>query len=156
MGWAKIKKALNGTLGTNEFQSLDKMILGQKGLKSSDNYYATLLDDNVTVSLGKTWSKDLIKMNWDGTFRLGVSLYKDSQGGYLDVKVNNVTIKTIDYEDMNNSPYQFTYLSEIPVKKGDIVSVSISARSQGAVYISKINMYADVTDLSAFDFIESE
>lgn len=41
MSWAEVKHAINSTVGTSEFKSLDKMIMGNWHLVESNNVYLT-------------------------------------------------------------------------------------------------------------------
>ena len=61
------------------------------------------------------------------------------------------------YEEHVYNKYDISYDTMLKrFKKDDIISVYIERRGLGTVVVNEIRLYADVVDLSAFDFIESE
>ena len=145
--WAGIKHALNSTLGTSEFQSLDKIILGQKGLKASQNLYAPVWSGNVSVDHDKSYdSGDIVEFNWSGSFILGIYGYRSSHT-YRDVLVlkNGEEITKIFLP--NGDTKEYTYSQPISIKKGDRISVRIPTGNP-TIYLYKIDIFADVEDVS--------
>lgn len=149
MGWPKIKKAINSTLGTEEFQPLDEIILGSKGLKASDNFYARVLSTltSGTYNNPLTISNWLI-MNWAGSFKLKAYGRGYNYTGKLDIQKNGATVSSINFDSGQYGECESIVIS---FNKGDIIGlVFTSTGKNGTTEVQYIDMYADVTDLSAF------
>lgn len=151
MGWPKIKKAINSTLGTEEFQPLDEIILGSKGLKASDNFYARVLSTVTSGSYGSPLTiSNWLTMNWTGSFKLKVSAYYNRGNGIIHVQKNGSTISTVTVTSSDYGEYETGLIS---FNKGDIIGLILtgaSSSNSASAIVQYIDMYADVTDLSAF------
>lgn len=155
MGWAKIKKAINSTLGTGEFQPLDEIILGTKGLKASDNFYTQIYQGDAIRGSAEPNSKIMpvtLKMNWQGSFRLKVTSYKANSGGNFSVLINDVISTGFD---STYSSFGDTFI-DVSFNKGDIIKFKLTGTGNGFIYVNQISMYADVVDLSAFEMYTEE
>ena len=147
MGWSKVKKALNSTLGTDEFKPLDKLIMGNKALKASDNFYSRVLDSYMDGDKdAPTIITNLLVMNWSGTckFIVNAKEYNSSSDTVIilknGVKVDSITFTDYDYKEISSKVMSF--------KKGDVFGLQIEAP------LNYVDIYADVTDLSAFTILE--
>lgn len=151
MSWGEIKKAINSTIGTEEFKPLDEMILGQKKLVASDNL---LVQDTKTRGYDSDLETvyNLFKMNTSGSIR--VKVYGRSSGGdgLLRVYINGtystgITVETTEKE--------YT-IPDIVVKKGDVIgfnAYSENGRSRD-VEVEYTYIYADVVDGSLIDRLD--
>lgn len=151
MGWPKIKKAINSTLGTEDFQPLDEIILGSKGLKASDNFYARVISSPIsgTYSAPLTVS-DWLLMNWAGSFKLKVRVTAIRYAGKINIQKNGSTVSSISVTS-SNAVYAEYESGIISFNKGDSIGLVLTSEgSSGTVDVQYIDMYADVTDLSAF------
>jgi hypothetical protein len=105
--WAEIKHALNSTLGTSEFQPLDKLIRYEgKSLIPSSNVFKTVSAEtlSVTITNGSTSSPSVnigsirskiggtvtVRANMDITYGQNTTTY-----GKVSVYVNNVLKTTV-------------------------------------------------------------
>ena len=147
--WSGIKHALNSTLGTSEFKSLDKMIMGSKGLKASENFYHRVQSTTVTGEYNKAKTKnDFMIMNWSGSLKLKFSARTYNSGGFFRVLINGVSQGDIV---LSNTSYAVSSTGAISFNKGDKIGITLGAyNSNGAIEVSYIDVYADVVDMSAF------
>ena len=147
MGWSKVKKALNSTLGTDEFKPLDKLIMGNKALKASDNFYGRVLDSH---EYGDYYDPfiipNLIVMNWSGSCKFKFYAEKTSGSGETIRVLRNGII--VDSTAIEKYDYSLNSSGVITFKKGDIIGLQIECAIEYA------DMYADVTDMSAFTILE--
>lgn len=144
--WKEIRKALNSTFGTAEFEPLDKIIKGTKGLKASDNFYGRVLDSYEYGDDDDPFIiPNLIVMNWSGSCKFGFYAKKSSGGGENIKVLRNGVI--VDTTTLASYDYKLTFSGIITFKKGDIIGLQIEDQIEYA------DMYADVTDMSAFDIL---
>lgn len=150
--WTGIKRAVNSTLGTEEFEPLDKIILGTKGLKASENFYSKILSkelhgtaDNPVVI------ENLLEMKWQGSFRLKIYAKGYSNTGYVRIKRNGNTVYTFSLDAVTDFK---EYYTDISFSNGDIIGLVVtgvnSSYGDGEAYLKYVDIYADVTDSSAF------
>ena len=150
--WAGIKRALNSTLGTTEFEPLDKIILGSKALKASDNFYSNILSGRFSGNSENPFIREnLITMNWQGSFKLKIMAYGRDNYNYVIIRINGVERYRLVLRGSSDVIYEEYTTDIITFKKDDIIGLEIT--SSGTSYgmnVESIDMYADVTDLSAF------
>lgn len=117
MGWGKIKKAINSTLGTSDFQPLDKLII--------NSVYLTANDD-VLYAVGDVYSIDgeltlfEKKVNISGVIRF-VAEKIDSTYLSLLLYINGTrrtTISTAGYAD-------------VTITKGDVIKITAFSHHSG-------------------------
>ena len=146
--WAEIKRALNSTVGTEKFKSLDKMIMGVKGLVSSNNLYAHILNNSITVASGETKTIDLIKMMWSGSVKVAITTYKSADKvASVGVSKNGVQIATSNIsEGTDINEYIVTF------DVGDVISLYTRGTSTSFT-VKGIDLYADIIDVSAFEIL---
>lgn len=159
--WTGIKHALNSTLGTSDFQSIDKMILGTKGLVESDNLYLnTGINESFTATLQSTEAKTLktssaIKINWNGSIRLDFVANTNQSGR------TNVIIYKNDSEIYNQAiTGTLNGSTSIVVTKGDIIKLgfylhtaAIAEPARFNVSVTDVKIYADLRDTSGVSII---
>ena len=150
--WAGIKYALNSTVGTTEFEPLDKIILGSKALKASDNFYSRILSKHLSGTVNKPIViENLLEMKWQGSFRLRIYARGQNNTGFIHIKRNGNIVYTF-YLDAT-SDYK-EYSTDISFNVGDIIGLEItgidSIYGDGEANLNYMDIYADVTDLSAF------
>ena len=148
--WSGIKHALNSTLGTEEFQPLDKIILGSKGLVASDNLYVSLYSSNLTTKLLDVgYTADVLKMRWSGSIRLNISAIVFSvRTSYIDITVNGVNYGRFSVP-VDSNGYEAS-LDIVGLKVGDVIGLTVSNNSCN---LRKLFISADITDVSAFDIL---
>ena len=153
MGWSKVKKAINSTLGTDEFAPLDKLILGSKGLKASENFYSRVLSKSLTGRKDEPFViENLMTMKWQGSLRLKISLRGETDDSYVGVKKNGVVVGALYASSLYS--YSERHIN-ISFTKGDVIGLELSSISNGnTVFIQYVDVYADVIDMSAFTVSE--
>lgn len=160
--WSGIKYALNSTLGTSDFQSIDKMILGTKGLVESDNLYLnTGINESFTATLQSNEVKTLktsstIKINWNGSIRLDF-VANSNQGSnrtYVKIYKNDSDIYS------QNIGGTFNGSTSITVRKGDVIKIgfllqlgNVAEALNFNVSVSDVKIYADLIDTSGVSII---
>lgn len=133
MGWAKIKKAINSTLGTDEFKPLDKLIQGEKRLIANDTILGIARDD----SRGYGFTPKV-----DGAIKVYVSLTysgNNSRTG-CHIKLNNITDGTSQNGVEFNCNSNITRTDVFTVQKDKRYTVSLD---QGAGYGTATMTYAE-------------
>lgn len=149
MGWAKIKKAINSTLGTDEFKPLDKLILGEKRfVANSDIVLHSFISEDVELNF--TSDKFVSKLN--GTLLLKIN---GSGGGtsscVYKIYENDVEIYDSGWVGLNNS-LKTHYLN---VVAGNKYHIKITENYSGTVYLTTLQLCGMVMDTNYFT-IESE
>lgn len=150
--WAGIKRSLNSTVGTTEFEPLDKIIKGAKGLKASDNFYSRILSGNFSGTADSPFViENLIEMKWQGSFRMKIRARAQTNTGYVNIKKNGSIVFSLALDAVSNYT---EYSQDISFTNGDIIGVEISgiksSYGDGIAYLRYIDIYADVIDMSAF------
>lgn len=151
MSWGEIKKAINSTIGTEEFKPLDEMILGQKKLVASDNL---LVQDMKTRFYDRDLETvyNLFKMNTSGSIRVKVYGRSINDDGFLSVYINGTYSTGITVETTEG---EYT-IPDISVKKGDVIgfnAYSANGRRKD-VNVEWTYIYADVVDGSLIDKLD--
>ena len=147
--WAGIKYALNSTLGTSEFQSLDKIIKGQKSLIKSQNLYYSfpeLTFENVTSGKENEVIKELIKFKCSGSCRIVAS--KITGVSYLGIYVYINGTQVATGSDVLSA--------EVNFKVNDVLSIGLTEYVNSQKYTVNINdlgIYADVIDNSVIELL---
>lgn len=154
MGWAKIKKAINSTLGTSEFKPLDEIIKGQKSLLVSDNLYysfPTLTFENVTSGENNRVVKDVMKFKCPGSCRIEIGSFS------LDATSTSQVNAIVYINGINRcSLWGSTLSTELTFNEGDILSIGLSQIINGEKYTATVNnmkIYADIVDNSAIELL---
>lgn len=162
--WKEIGKALNSTLGTSKFQSLDKMIMGSKGLVESDNLYLnTGIRQNFENTLDAYESIVVvavkkIKTIWGGSIRLdfvATTNQTSSERVKVFIKKNNKDIYVSGYFSGSTLPSPLNVSEILAVQPDDIIEIgfyyatgAISGPIQFNSAISDVKIYADLIDTS--------
>ncbi len=125
--WAGIKHALNSTLGTKDFEPLDKLIVSKTKTIASDELYESLPSRSITVggaSTIKTSNFPRLKMKGYGTLRLkatlGIELYGEMWVTFNVLK-NDETVTSLNLrlgEDVTNKEFS----RNISFEHGDVLS----------------------------------
>ena len=143
------KYAINSTLGTNNFEPLDKMIIGQKQLLASDNVYQIVKSDTVSVTNPETLNIDLFKLKMNGSFKISVYAGASSNNGTVRILKNGVDITSISVGQTDGN-----YASSVIIaERNDIFSVILSAGTNGSLYVYTISILADIIDGSAIELL---
>lgn len=157
--WSGIKHALNSTLGTADFQPLDKIIKSQKNLVADDAPYYTIFvgSEAVKVPSGSgnviTYT-DLpykIKMKTNGSCRIKVKIKKSAsdRATYFQVLVNGVLQSSV-----NSSTDDLTEVStDIVFDYGNIISFSIGGYRGTSPTYNNLKICGTVVDTSLIENI---
>ena len=89
--WAGIKYALNSTIGTEDFISLDKLIKGQRTLAASDSTIAIIESSNSGISYDIVFKKSFIPKT-DGVVRVIVDIAANTSSSYFTIYENGIAI----------------------------------------------------------------
>lgn len=136
MSWGKIKKAINSTVGTSEFQPLDQLVrFSGKNFATSTNTFATPFNGSVRSDIptnkatGTTVDIVSIRPKISGSFtaRANVSTYASKSktvNAYLVVYVNGVAQSTGQYTGSHSSSGTLSGTASVVVsfKAGDTIS----------------------------------
>lgn len=152
--WAGIKYALNSTLGTSGFKSLDKLII--ETVKEYNRYVLIPSEDVIseidtqtvvsTTTLQEASSH--FKMKTSGSFKIGMTWHTSSGSGYsrtLNIYKNSELIVTLTPNATGTDSVTYTVPNEIFCKEDDIISFAFKNNSSSANtwYIDTISMLAD-------------
>lgn len=127
---------------------LKKIIDGKKSLVAGNNLYANLLSAVINVSSGEEKTTNLIKMKWSGSCKIQVQSYKTADKvATVGIAKNGATVTTTNISqgsDVNEFNITFNI--------GDIIGIYTRGVSTG-FRIDIVDIYADIIDHSAFDFV---
>lgn len=139
MSWAEIKLALNGTVGTPEFQTLDKLFTGNwKLLSDSDIIYKTA-PANAAYSNGKFGFTNKFTLKTDGTATVKLTAASENgKNGTFTVLKNGEKFASVTRQHTSASEY--TYLVNIEFKTGDVLTFEFSLSSGKNVTFGEISL----------------
>ena len=164
--WAGIKHALNSTLGTKDFQPLDKMLyLGKSTISSTNplflisnggefNYNDIGNDDEYSTGvIGKT-----LVAKSKGSFSISFKLtYSQDLGtGGIGVFINGEFVTSRSGSEVSNATLR---TNSVSYSEGDVITIKIrrgyNSRLDGSktFEISNIELCADVVDVSMFKIV---
>lgn len=128
------KYAINSTLGTEDFQSLDQIIKGQRTLVASDATYGVI---DVELS-NKFYS------NVDGSIKIIIqgSTYGNSTHKFNIISNMRGTIATIALEGVAAASNPFLEKKDVNITKGETISFS----KTGHVNLRSVTVGASVVD----------
>ena len=160
--WAGIQHALNSTLGTKDFKSLDQMILGMRSLQASDNVYMTLSgfpsaspDGGQTVIVSHPQS---ITPYTSGSLKFKV-YYVTSHSGYYSPVVKfsvyiNGSLADISVLNSSSSSDTKEHTLQISYQAGDVITLEVSVKSGGDLVqfsSSKVEILGTLTEYNALN-----
>lgn len=145
MSWKTVKKALNSTLCTEKFQSLDQMIVGQKRFVASDTPIASVSSYSMNSTEWETVVKFVPKIPGiiKGVFNLDSSGYS-SVTGYFRVQEDGTTV----YSVTDSSANDFEFLLNISAEKE--YTFDISASASDSATIKNFVLSGDIVDSNWF------
>lgn len=162
--WSGIKHALNSTLGTDDFQPLDKIILGMRCLQASGEVYMTLASLEATaVAVGKTEvfsSKQSITPYASGSLKLKITYAPGGQGyggssNIFNVLVNGVVVNSVELSTSKSSTESTATSGIIRYKAGDVITFNaeVSAGPYQSLYFScsAIEILGTLTEYTALN-----
>lgn len=143
--WAAIKKAINSSIGTSDFQPLDKMILGQKSLVASDNVYQVIKATRFSLTPADSAALNLFQLNCTASFKLKFRARYYNYESSLGIYKNGTLYTSVSLA--YSSGFQ-TYISDaIIASKNDIISIKpYNSSGNGSVVIEEIDLCADIID----------
>lgn len=165
--WAEIKHALNSTLGTSEFEPLDKLIrYSGKQFAMGSNVFATPFDGSVRSDIptnkitGTSVDIVSIRPKISGSFTASVSVTTYSSKSKtvfanLVVYINGVAQSTGQYTGSHSSSGTLSGTASVAVsfKAGDTISFKLysslmSSEESGQYYAtcSRVNIFGQVVD----------
>ena len=158
--WSYIKKAINSTLGTNDFEPLNELFFKSKALNASENLYYTIQSESVKVEEGKTYKiPKSIKMYNSGSITIKSNLESPYNRAYtyLRIYINNVLYKTLSSE--TTSPETTEVSTIVSFNAGDIITFEIfvdftSSSSTQYGKFSNLRICADMVDTSVMKIQE--
>ena len=115
--WSSIKKFLNSSLGTKDFETLDNMLVGKWQLEASDEIYYDLFYKN---ELQGTITR-FFEAQVDGSVRIKAWYSLGS------IKSSSVTVKIYINDVLMYEKNQLSsFTQDITLSKGDILKIEIS------------------------------
>lgn len=154
MSWAEVKHALNSTVGTGDFESLDEIFKGNWRFVSSDILYktapASYTSSGGTYTIGNTFTA---KANGVVTFRLsGVETTSTNFTFY--VYRNGSTTPAASGTNTTSSASR-SYTADCEVNKGDVFTFDIKRSSSSGTISSMGNISILCTPIYAPDLFET-
>ena len=158
--WSYIKKAINSTLGTNDFEPLNELFFKNKALNASENLYYTIQSESVKVEEGKTYKiPKSIKMYNSGSITIKSNL-KAPYGRkytYLNIYINNVLYKQLSSTTNANETTEVSTV--VSFNADDVITFGIfveltSASSTKYGEFSNLRICADMVDTSVMKIQE--
>lgn len=164
--WVGIKKALNSTVGTSDFQSLDKIIKSQRTYTVSDETLVTLIS-NKSISATTTKTK-LSNASFtslvNGTLRIksiiGINVYDNSVYAYFEIYKNGASYMSgsVNHSYYGGSSGGTNYVSKVisidcPIEKDSTYTFYFYKNSDaGSVTLSNLELCGKITDLSMMKY----
>lgn len=141
------KYAVNSTLGTDEFQPLDQMIVGQKMFVASDTPIAVGKNIKKVTEDYVVFAKFAPRIG--GTLK--VSFFLDSSGyqnvtGYFRIQEDGITVFSVDDDESND----FEITINISAKK--TYEFSCAASPSDSVTVKNFKISGDIVDSNWFEF----
>ncbi len=140
MSWSEIKHAVNSTVGTDDFEPLDKIFKGNWRFIVSENIYLTedafYTQDDDTFNISTSF-KALI----NGTVRVSMSAATSSGRIFsFHVLKNGEIAASVKKTGTGEA---LTYISEVTFAPGDVLSFKFERESSGGSIIStpKLTIY---------------
>lgn len=154
--WAAVKHALNSTLGTSDFKSLDKLITEQTRMVASDTPYITLPDINLPITLVNQIqtinAPTKIKMTRGGTCRftgtVGRTTY--TKMSFQFSILNGSSVVYYVSQAVNSGSGSESFSADISFKPGDIISFQLlglnntSSSNARSVYVTDFKLCGTV------------
>lgn len=154
MSWGEIKKAVNGLIGTSDFEPLDEVIVGQKSLSASDNLYYTFWSGNKQFTQVEEFEIPVkFKMRNAGTLKIRLSKSGSiGSGKYYNSYVYKNGVQVFLKE--NTLDPAFTS-DAITVNKGDTISVKVFCTQYSLHNLALISceILADLIDTTPIKLI---
>lgn len=148
MIWAEIKKALNSTLGTNNFKSLDEIIKGEKVFAPSNAEYISLISNSYSVNVGEELTLPVsFTPQIDGKIRLKLRVNCQTVTTVGKFLVNSEEVKVF-----NGNSYKSENNIDIDVVAGTTYTFGIKSTS-GTFTIETLNICCTIIDLSVSSFV---
>lgn len=157
--WAEVKHAINSTLGTNDFKSLDKIIKGQRTYAASNALLAVLLHSSTAITTTKTTIPNVNFIpSVNGSLAVYLDIYEDyypTSGNYVDFWIYENGVETASVRTMGN---QFAYEEtltktiNIQIKKDKTYTFAIKSRYNDSLYLTSLRLHGSVVDLSMLSY----
>lgn len=152
MSWAKIKKAINSTLGTKDFKPLDKLILGEKRfVAQSDIVLHSFISGETKLTDYFISDKFVSKLNGTLLLKIGGSGGGSTSYTYR-IYENGVEIYKSGYVDMNNK-LKTHYLN---VVAGNKYHIHVTENYSGTTYLTTLQLCGMVMDTNYFEIESGE
>lgn len=143
--WSVVKHVINGTLGTKDFMSLDKIIRNQYRLVPNNNVYEELsnieLQISENVSAEKEHPKKIRILN-PSTLRITGTIFRfyamSQTFSFLIIKNNNTVYEfSRGREPYNTDDYRYRkFQADIPCNFGDILSFKLTGHNSAGASAS--------------------
>lgn len=179
MSWGEIKHALNSSLGTEKFMSLDRLYLNGKQLYVSDTQYQNInfneskrIEKKSTSTDGPNFislvTTNAIQFSIPGTVTIKLNSVIE-KGNYVSsvttdadhrvyIYINDTVYKTIYDGTTENKTWTF---ENVPVQSGDKINFKIQHRfnytfSYIELTVTDVQVYGEVRESLQIEKIHSE
>lgn len=141
MSWAEIKHAVNSTIGTDEFKSLDKIFEGNWRLIASDNAYISITPGYTSNSSYNTYTiSNSFKTNVNGTAKFTAdAIFYDDATYSFNLIINGV--KVASHERSGTEDAKLTFSVEHYISVGDVITFTFT-KTSGSGRLSEISRLA--------------
>lgn len=150
--WAGIKHALNSTLGTKDFQPLDKLYYKGKSLVASDNLYMYIINSRITVDRDSSYTvPEKLVMKNAGSIKLRAEMsYYSTPRLKVNIYVNSsLRLELTRTDEATNTTDVVS--GQLKYNAGDVVTFKIVNTYTASGSISQLTLHADVIDTSMLD-----
>lgn len=147
--WAYIKKALNSSLGTNDFLPLNEIILGQRSLVASDAPFYTLLSSSVSTDLQSPQTAADFVARTNGSVRIVVNARASLTDRRIDIGIyeNDILIDSGKVIGPDATDVSF----DIKIVKGNAYKIKFNSYDGYTVRINNIKINANIVDGSLIE-----
>lgn len=135
MSWAEVKHAINSTVGTSEFKSLDKMITDNWTLAISTDEYILESVDYTNVSAGNYTINNSYKMKADGSAKVRLRASWQANTKYRFQAYRNGTSHSSILIEGNGSSNTTVLSLNLHFKRDDVFTFEL-VRDTGSAPIS--------------------
>lgn len=150
MAWSEIKYALNSSLGTSNFESLDKkldriekIVDGQRRLLAASEIYAYILTGtSLTLSSSFLQATNFVTINMAGTVRIRTNGTNPHQ-----IEVRNAA-GTVLASGTSEQTGVYSANVNVAVEKGDELHIWLKRTSTSTTTVNLISVNAVIADTS--------
>lgn len=155
--WTGIKKALNSTVGTKDFQSLDKIIKSQRTYAPSDDVLVLLGPSSPILAENREPEKVIPNIQFkalvNGTVRVKcfTEIYGDATAYFRVRKDGNTYLSSATTNPDEYAPLNEEMIIDCPIEKGSVYTFSVLTGGSNARF-GPVTICGRIVDLSMIEY----